>query len=206
MAARVSDIQNRLLGLGYDPGPADGILGPRTLEAIMASFDGAATVKPDLPATPAPKPPSGLMQAGKYPVTEIIVHCAATRPEWMADLSLQEKRAEIRRWHLANGWRDIGYHWLIDRDGKVIAGRAETEVGAHVQDHNAGTIGICLIGGFGAAATDRFAQHYTAAQDVTLRQMIQAISMRARITRISGHNQYADKACPGFSVPGWLAA
>jgi hypothetical protein len=46
----------------------------------------------------------------RYPVTEIILHCADTRPEWMAGRPLAEKVAEIRRWHVEErGWRDIGY-------------------------------------------------------------------------------------------------
>ena len=36
----------------------------------------------------------------RYPVTEIILHCADTRPEWMTGHSLAEKVAKIRRWHV----------------------------------------------------------------------------------------------------------
>lgn len=42
--------------------------------------------------------------------------CRATRADWLAGRPL----AEIRTWHCAKGWRDIGYHWVIDRDGKVL--------------------------------------------------------------------------------------
>ena len=60
----------------------------------------------------------------RYPVIEIILHCADTRPDWMAGQSLADKVAEIRRWHVQQrGWRDIGYHWVIDRDGAVAPGR-----------------------------------------------------------------------------------
>ena len=141
---------------------------------------------------------------------EIVVHCAATLPAWMAGRPLSEKRAEIRRWHTdpksrgGRGWKDIGYHWLVDRDGKVIAGRAETTIGAHVEGHNRGTLGICLIGGHGASTNDRFGDHFTAAQNAALRRLIREISGRTRITTISGHYQYANKACPGFRVDRWL--
>jgi hypothetical protein len=75
----------------------------------------------------------------------------------MAGPPLAEKIAEIRRWHVQQrGWRDIGYHWVIDRDGAVAPGRKETEVGAHVEGHNRGTIGICLLGGYGASADDPY--------------------------------------------------
>lgn len=55
-----------------------------------------------------------------HPVHEIIVPCSATRADWMAGRPLAEKVAEIRIWHRAKGRRDIGYHWVIDRDGKVL--------------------------------------------------------------------------------------
>ena len=135
----------------------------------------------------------------RYPVTEIILHCADTRPEWMAGHPLVEKVAEIRRWHVQQrGWRDIGYHWVIDRDGAVAPGRSETEIGAHVEGHNRGTIGICLLGGYGAAADDPFESNFTTAQAAVARRLIEEIKGRAAIRKVSGHNDYATKACPGF--------
>ena len=194
----ITMIQTGLRDLGYAPGEIDGLWGSRTKSAM----EGLIRAKGQ------PVPVLSLIRqgAGQVLVHEIIVHCSATRPDWMEDEPIQSKRAEIRRWHLAKGWADIGYHWLIDRDGKVLAGRAETVIGAHVEGHNAGTIGICLIGGHGSAADDRFDQHYTPAQDVTLRQIISSISTRTQIRTISGHNQYAPKACPGFYVPSWYKA
>jgi N-acetyl-anhydromuramyl-L-alanine amidase AmpD len=102
------------------------------------------------------------------------------------------------------GWRNIGYHWLIDFDGQRAAGRAETDVGAHVVDHNRGTIGICLIGGHGADADDTFAEHFTSAQARSLRALIADIRGRTQIATVTGHNTYAAKACPGFRVAGWI--
>lgn len=145
-----------------------------------------------------------MLMHGKTPVSEIIVHCAATRPEWLAGRPLAEKTAEIRSWHVRdNGWRDIGYHWIVDRDGGVAPGRPESTPGAHVAGHNTGSIGICLIGGHGSSAGDDFHQHFTVAQERSLLQLIESIKTRAAITKISGHNQYARKACPGFRVEDW---
>ena len=142
------------------------------------------------------------------PINEIIVHCTATRPEWMAGRPLAEKVAEIRRWHVSDrGWKDIGYHYLIDRDGKVAEGRPLAQIGAHVAGRNTGTIGIALFGGHGSAETDAFAANFTPAQDQALRGLIAKL-MKAHptIVRVSGHNLYARKACPGFNVPSWYAA
>ena len=141
-------------------------------------------------------------------INEIIIHCAATRPEWMEGQSVDAKRDEIRRWHVnGNGWQDIGYHYLIDRDGQVARGRALETQGAHTSGHNANSIGICLVGGHGSSMNDPFSKNYTDAQDQALRVLINELQVRIPgIRKISGHNDYTKaKACPGFNVARWLA-
>lgn len=145
-----------------------------------------------------------MLMHGKTPVNEIIVHCAATRPEWLVGKPLAEKVAEIRNWHVRdNGWRDIGYHYIIDRDGAVAPGRPEGTPGAHVAGRNTGSIGVCLIGGHGSNVDDDFHQHFATAQESALVRLIEDIKTPAQIAKITGHNPYAAKACPGFSVPAW---
>ena len=142
-----------------------------------------------------------------YPVHEVVIHASATRPNWMANNTPQERFAEIRRWHMEDrGWRDIGYHRFIDRDGTIIVGRSLYEIGAHVKDHNRGTVGICLAGGHGAMATDAFEDNFTEAQRQSLKAYLRELSMLTEIRKISGHNEYAAKACPGFMVEDadWL--
>jgi len=139
------------------------------------------------------------------PISEIIVHCTATRPDWMWGRPTREKVAEVRRWHVQDrGWKDIGYHFLIDRDGTLALGRPIDQVGAHTAGHNTGTIGVCLFGGFGSAATDNFFDNFTPEQDKTLRAVLETLSSTYPIKKVSGHNEYAAKACPSFSVTKWF--
>ncbi len=141
---------------------------------------------------------------GSTKVHTIFVHQQTTRPEWYADKPVDDVVAEIRRWHKARGWRDIGYHYVIHRDGTVGKGRDEGSIGAHVAGHNRGSIGICLIGGHGATKTDPFEKHFTEEQDEALRKLIADIKTRADIKRIRGHSEVSNKACPGFTVSKWL--
>jgi peptidoglycan hydrolase-like protein with peptidoglycan-binding domain len=211
-------IQAGLDALGHAPGPLDGLWGAATrgaVERLLAAKGKPARTTPaqapPVQAPPAAKAaaprPSIRQGAAGHPVREIILHCSATRPEWLANRPFSEQVAEIRRWHVhGNGWRDIGYHHLIGRGGEHAIGRPETAIGAHVAGRNTGTIGICLIGGHGSSERDRFTDHFTDAQEQALRTLIAEISSRTAINLVTGHNQYAAKACPGFHVPSWLAS
>lgn len=139
-------------------------------------------------------------------ITEVIVHCTATRPDWRLHDGTANKVAEIKRWHLDRGWSDIGYHFLIDRDGTEAAGRPVARSGAHVKGRNATTIGIALFGGHGSSEKDRFEDHFTPEQDAALRGLIARLHAQYGEVPVTGHNQYAAKACPGFNVPEWFRA
>ena len=135
------------------------------------------------------------------PINEIIIHCSATRPDWLKGKPAAVKVAAIRKWHVEDrGWSDIGYHWVIDRNGEVLPGRPEGKQGAHVRGHNRNTLGVSLIGGFGGSAVDTFDDHFTGAQRLALEKLIADIQKRHKITKLSGHNEYANKGCPCFDV------
>jgi hypothetical protein len=138
---------------------------------------------------------------------EIIIHCAATPPNWLPGATTQDKVNEIRRWHVKErGWSDIGYSHIIDRDGTIALGRPIEKVGAHTKGHNANSVGVCLIGGKGGTANDKFEDNFTQAQANALRTLIAGLKREyPTITKISGHNQWAAKACPCFNAPAWYA-
>ena len=66
----------------------------------------------------------------------IIVHCAATQPKWMEDNSAVDQMKEIDKWHRDRGFRMIGYHYYIARNGEVVVGRQLGTTGAPVYDEN----------------------------------------------------------------------
>jgi len=70
----------------------------------------------------------------------LVIHHSATD----ASTSVEE----IRSAHLDRGFDDIGYHWLIDRQGRLYPGRSEKIAGAHVKGFNQESLGVCLIGNF----------------------------------------------------------
>lgn len=66
-----------------------------------------------------------------------IVHCSDSH---FGDV------CEIRKWHLARGFNDVGYHFIIRTDGEIELGRTLDIVGAHCKGKNQNSIGTCLIG------------------------------------------------------------
>lgn len=74
----------------------------------------------------------------------LIVHHTAgsnTSSDWAATVR------SIWNYHVnTNGWSDIGYNFLLDKNGKVYVGRADDTQGAHFSGVNSGTSGISLMG------------------------------------------------------------
>lgn len=120
----------------------DGIFGRLTEEAVK-EFQFKHGLKVDGivgPATLSMLLPFVLNKSNRK-ITEIIVHCTAT-PEGK-DYTVDT----IRSWHIKKGFSDIGYHYVIDLEGKIHLGRDVNIAGAHVAGHNSNSIGVVYIGG-----------------------------------------------------------
>lgn len=74
-------------------------------------------------------------------ITKVLIHHSASN-------SVTTKKADLERWHKARGFLEIGYHKVIERDGAVVAGRAESSEGAHAKGANTYSLGVCVVGDF----------------------------------------------------------
>ena len=139
-------------------------------------------------------------------ITELIIHCSAT-PEGR-DYTV----ADIDRWHKAKGWKSIGYHYVIYRDGSIHIGRPKEQIGAHCVGHNAHSLGICYIGGLrptqpplkGGEVTYKPADTRTEAQKAAMHTLIAQLLDEFPGATLHGHNEFSNKACPSFKVPSEL--
>lgn len=127
----------------------------------------------------------------------LVLHCSATPPK--LDIGVNE----IRQWHKAKGWNDIGYHYVIRRDGKVEPGRPENQVGSHVKGHNANSMGVCLVGGTDARQKPQ--DNFTAQQWASLQTLLMRLTGRYPRAVILGHRDFPGvaKACPCFNAIDW---
>lgn len=127
---------------------------------------------------------------------KIIIHCSAT-PAYM-DVGADR----IRKWHKARGFDDIGYHFVVTRDGWIEEGRRVDYVGAHCKGQNSRSVGICMVGGVNGAGKPE--NNFTIGQFKACQELIVSICSWYDIKELAGHNEYSSKACPSFEVSEFL--
>ena len=112
-------------------------------------------------------------------ITLIVLHCSATRTT--QKYTFRQCKAD----HMRLGYKDIGYHYYITRDGQVHEGRPLWQVGAHCKGHNQHSIGICYEGGIDAAgyACDT----RTKAQRYSMRALLERLTEQFPSAIIMGH-------------------
>lgn len=154
---------------------ADGIVGPKTWEKI-----GKISVSS--------------IHKSKRNIKEIIVHCSAT-PEGK-DFTVKD----IKAWHLARHFNDIGYHYVIYRDGSIHEGRSVDISGAHCPGHNSYSIGVCYIGGETADGSHTPKDTRTPEQKESLLKLLTELKKIYPKATIHSHKDFANKACPSFNA------
>lgn len=181
---------------------ADGIFGPLTEEAVK-EFQKRKGLTADGVVGAQTWAALGVARS-KRKIDEIILHCTAT-PE-----GEEFSNAQIKQSHLARGFSDIGYHFVIGLNGEVRPGRAEAIAGAHCTGHNTRSIGVCYVGGCPTRSTPNWKKLWkdtrTVAQRAVLEKLVKELLRRYPGATVHGHNEFANKACPSFNVKEWLAA
>lgn len=110
----------------------------------------------------------------------IVIHHSATE---------QGTVESIRRYHVEErGWNDIGYHFVIYKDGSVHKGRNINIIGAHALGRNKDYIGVCLIG----------ENAFTIPQKQNLGILLKSLAREYSIKSIQRHHEL----CPGKGLEG----
>jgi hypothetical protein len=190
-------------------------------------FEPLARIEPDIaPIASAAVPPRGdamplninviprsrwttarPKQMSLYPMgvgRAITIHHDAIPLTAVDEGSSRRRIQSIRRTHVQdNGWSDIGYHFAVDRAGRIWEARPLLYQGAHVKNQNPGNIGIVLLGDF-ESQTPSFAQVKAMNSLVRALRRTFNIPLGAVVT----HREWpgASTECPGRRLQGIINA
>lgn len=118
-------------------------------------------------------------------IKKLIVHCSDS------DHLSHDNKETIYQWHVTErGWSDIGYHYIILKNGTIEKCRPVHRSGAHCKGHNKDSIGICLTGKV----------DFSHAQYVALQQLVNNLKWLFGGIPVYGHRDFSDKTCPNFNV------
>ena len=143
------------------------------------------------------------------PVDKVVVHSSATPP------SMDVGVREIGLWHRYRGFNEVGYNFVIRRNGVIELGRDLEKTPAHVRGYNRTSVGICLIGGIDEEGQAE--NNFTDEQFKSLRSFLNGIFFFHPELELFGHRDLSPdkngdgvisedeymKECPSFDVNQW---
>ncbi|SCK04525.1 Uncharacterized protein potentially involved in peptidoglycan biosynthesis [uncultured Clostridium sp.] len=101
---------------------------------------------------------------------------------------------DINKLHKNKGWKGIGYHYYIRKDGTIYKGREDYAEGSHVKGYNKDSIGICLEG--------NFEEEYLSGEQIeALKKLSVYICLKYNIKDILPHRELGKTLCPGKNFP-----
>ena len=137
----------------------------------------------------------GQLMQGPDSVRFLVLHCSATRSD--RDYPVEQ----LLRDHRARGFRTVGYHFYLRRDGTLTQHRHLLEVGAHARPYNRCSIGICYEGGLDPQG--RPADTRTPEQQAALVGLLRKLHRLFPKAALAGHRDLpgaSPKACPCFDA------
>lgn len=114
-------------------------------------------------------------------------------------MTVPQRLRQIQSFHqFSRGWCDIGYNFLVSRDGRVWRGRGGNRIGAHVANSNTGNIGISFIGTYTSTAPTQ--KQMCNAAKLLRRLSIVYPGVDLKRSDVKGHRQYGGTSCPGNAL------
>lgn len=129
-------------------------------------------------------------------IKQIHIHCSATREGQAITAD------EIRKWHIARGWSDVGYHYIIGFQ-QIEFGRPLGRIPCSARGHNKYSAAICYIGGLDSNGKPKDTR--TERQKELLIKMIKQLKHIYPKATIHGHRDLSvDKDGDGVEKHEWM--
>jgi N-acetylmuramoyl-L-alanine amidase len=123
----------------------------------------------------------------------IVLHCTATPVETKVS-------SILRYWKEILGWRNPGYHFIIEANGVVTELQPVAKASNGVKGYNKNAIHVAYIGGKNGEDTR------TIAQITAMEALVRELHCNHPDAEIKGHRDFpgVTKECPSFDVATWL--
>ena len=175
------------------PYPRQPIVQPNTPSAVNPVAGVAAISRSKWTRTNPVKSKVNAMNG----ISKITIHHDGMDPSYITNkASVAERIEKIRKYHVGNNnWGDIGYHYIVDRAGRVWEGRPIQYQGAHVRNNNEHNVGILVMGNF-----DK--QSPSSAQLKSLYSTTAALTTpyKVKTALVRSHQEINKTACPGKNL------
>ena len=128
-------------------------------------------------------------------ITHIAIHHSVS--------PLSTTAADIEAWHTLpkkdggkNGWKTIGYNFVVEGDGRLVLGRPLHRIPAQARGNNIHTIGICMVGD-----NTTISQRWVWQQVDALKGLLGFLELLFPGAIVLGHRDFpAATLCPGLDV------
>ena len=107
----------------------------------------------------------------------------------------------VREYHRSRNFQDIGYHFAIDRAGRVWQLRSLAYEGQHTRSNNPHNVGIVVLGNFDM-------QSLTSAQKEKIKAFATIVRKQYNLTasRIYTHQELVSTECPGDNMQPFMVS
>jgi hypothetical protein len=136
-------------------------------------------------------------------ISKVTIHHEGwTAVNFTSQSTTAQRIEKIRRYHVGeNRWGDIGYHYIVDRAGRVWEGRPIRYQGAHVSKNNENNVGILVLGNFEK-------QSPSGAQLKGLYATVDALAAKYSVksAMVRSHQEINPTTCPGKNLQNQMNA
>ena len=153
-----------------------------------------------------------LFYSATRPISELIVHHTDTFENQFVNVQMIDEWHKTRPPEQGGPFSEIGYHFIILRDGRVQVGRNINRAGAHTLGRNSNSIGVAFVGGrtgdSSGGSQTRSKETFTAAQWSMFDVFVSTFITVWPNSAVLGHNE-ADpsrRTDPEFDVRAYVAS